>query len=129
MAPRAPASERLPDAEMQSPESVFRLAVHQQAIDPRELLADIEAKRPDRRLVAHAKSGRVFEIARVDAPLLFPDVASVQEEHRAEVAADNRSQLGAERHQRVAANRIPVAERPDLVTAPAADAARPSEEV
>ena len=51
-------SERLTDAEVHAPAPLLRLAVDEQALDRIQLVADVEARRTDRRQVAEARARR-----------------------------------------------------------------------
>src|SRR5256885_16326711 len=84
-------SERLPDRKMNAPAARLLLAVHDQPRDWVELIAEVEADRTDRRLVAKAGADRVTEIAQIEAERIGPDVAGVEEQHAAEVAAQDRA--------------------------------------
>src|SRR5205823_11980053 len=88
-----------------------------------QLIAEVEADRSDRRLVAQTGADRVAQIAQHEGHRLRPDVAAVEEEHAAQVAVQPRAQLLAEREHAVSADRLPrFAERAHLVTPPAANA-------
>ena len=60
------ASERLSNAEVDADAALLRFAVDQQAFDRVELVADVEARRPDGRLVAEARTNGVAQIAEVE---------------------------------------------------------------
>ena len=95
-----------------------------------ELVAEVEADRADRRLIAQARADRVAQIAEVHAPRVGPHVAAVEKQHGAQFAAQLRAQLLAERQHAVAADRQPrVAERADFVPPPSANAGRPAEKI
>src|SRR5262245_38422606 len=97
-------SECLPDAEMDAPAPFLRRAVDEEAVDPIELIAEVEADGADRRLVAESRADRVPQIAGPDVPRSRPDVAGVEEEHAAEVAGEHGAELLAEREHAVAAD-------------------------
>ena len=115
---------------MDTPASRFGLAVDRQARNLTELKSDVEADRPDRRLVAEARADGVVQIAETNTPGIRPDVAAVEKQHAAEIADERRPQLGREREHAVAADRQPrFAERAHLVASPAANRGRAAEEV
>ena len=62
------ASEGLPDAEVHAEAPLLRLAVDEQPLDRIQLIADVEARRTDRRLVAEPGPDGVSQIAEVDVP-------------------------------------------------------------
>src|SRR5689334_7748999 len=113
---------------MDAPAAEILLAVDDQPGNRIELVPEIEADRPDRRLVAEPGPDGVPEIPEVDRPRISPDVARVEEQHAAKVAAQRRAQLLAPREHAVAAERQSVLERADLVAAPSANARRAAEE-
>src|ERR1043166_8187907 len=114
---------------MHAPPPRLRVAVDQESGDRIELPADVETQRPDRRLIADARADRAPQIVQVNVPAVRPHVAGVEEQHRAEAAADPRTPFEAVLEHAVAADREPrVAERADLVAAPASDARRAAEE-
>src|SRR5262249_20229732 len=114
---------------MEAPPPEVRLAVDDEIRRRVELVAEVEADRPDRRLVPQAWADRVPQIAQVEAEGIGPDVPRVEEQHAAEVAANHRPQLFAPAEHAVAADRQAVAERAHLVPPPPADARRAAEEV
>src|ERR1700721_1177701 len=122
-------SERLSDAEVHAPPARLRLAVHQQPGYGIELVSEVEANGPDRRLITQSGSNRVPEIVHVDIPRSGPDVSGIEEGDAAEVAAKHRAQLDARRQHAVTADRQASAQRAQLVGAPAANAGRAAEEV
>src|SRR5437868_15549781 len=114
---------------MHTPAPRLRVAVDHESGNRIELVADVEAERADRRLVAEAGADRVPQVVELQAPAVRPDVARVEEEHGAEAAADARARFGAVLEHAVAANRqARIAERAELVAAPPAHARRASEE-
>ena len=80
-------SKRLADTEVQTETPRLRGAVHQQLRRGIQLIAEVEAERTDRCLISQAGTDRVAEIAGLDAERIRPDIAGVQEQHDAELAA------------------------------------------
>src|SRR6185503_17458370 len=62
----APASECLPDAEVHPEAALLRLPVDEQSVDRIQLIADVEPRRTDRRLIAEAWTHRPSQIGGVD---------------------------------------------------------------
>src|SRR6185312_7979891 len=122
-------SEGLADAEVHAPPSRLGFAVHEQSRDRVELVADVEAKRTDGRLVAEAGADGAAQIVQFDLPAVRPDVAGVEEQDRAEAAADPLAAFEAVLEHAVAADRqARFAQRAELVAPPPANARRPAEE-
>src|SRR5262245_15715334 len=122
--------ERLSDAEVNAPAAIARFAVHEQTGNRVELVAEVEAERTDRRLVAQPRSDRVAKIVELDPERLCPDVAGIEEEHGAEAAAERGAKLLAEQEHAVAADRQSrSAERAHLVASPSANAGGATEKV
>src|SRR5262245_48657659 len=119
--------ERLSDREMNAPPPRVGVAVDDEPRNRVELIAEVEANRTDRRLVAQPRADGVAEIGEVEAPGIRPDVADVEEQHAAQLAAQRRAHFLAPRQHAVAAEREAVGERADLVASPAADAGRAAE--
>src|SRR3954468_13015377 len=71
--------ERLADAEMNAPMTLFRGAVDDQPRDRIELVPEIESHRSDRCLVAQPGANRVVQIVESNAPAICPHVAAVHE--------------------------------------------------
>src|SRR5689334_509698 len=115
---------------MHPPPAGLRLAVDLQAGNRIQLIAEVEADRSDRRLVAEPGADRVAEIAQHEAHRLRPDVAAVEEQDAAEIAVQPRAQLLAEREHAVAADREPrFAQRAHLEASPSTDARGAAEEI
>src|SRR5206468_10958284 len=115
---------------MEPPASSLWRAVHQQAVDGIDLVADIEADRANRRRVTQPGANRVPEIAQREPARALPHVAAVQKQDAAEFAAQRRPDFFAEREHAVAANRqARSAERAHFVAAPAANARCPAEKI
>src|ERR1700730_12812930 len=87
-------SERLSDAEVHAPPAGLRHTVHQQPGNGIELISEVEADRPDRRLIPQSRSNRVPQIVQVDIPRARPDVSGIEERDATEVAVKHRAQLG-----------------------------------
>src|SRR6185295_16988456 len=119
----------LPDAEMKADAARLGCAVHEEAGNRIELVADIKTNRTDRRLIAQSRSDRVAQIAQVESERVRPHVAGVEEQHPAQIAAQHRAQLFADRQQAVAADRQAVDERADLESPPPANARRAAEKI
>src|SRR5262245_37308935 len=125
---RAPL-ERLTNTEVHPPPARLRLAVHQQVVDGVQLIADIETKRTDRRLIPEPDADRVTQIVEPNAAGFGPHVAAVVEEHRAVLPGQRGADFFGDGEHAVAANRHAGAERAHLVTPPAADARGAAEKV
>src|SRR5580704_15435 len=108
---RSSISVCLADAELNAPAMRLGLTVHQQARNRIELVAEVETYRTDRRLIPEPRSDRIAEVVQPDVPAVRPDVSAVEEQHRAEVASDNRARFRTEREQAVASNGQPPVER------------------
>src|SRR5271169_3955732 len=115
-------SVRLADAELNAPPVRLGLTVHQQARNRVELVAEVETHRTDGRLIPEPRPHRVAEIVQPDVPAVRPDVSAVEEQHRAEVASNNRAGFRTECEQAVASNGQSPEQRTYLVGAPPADA-------
>src|SRR5437899_4324714 len=111
-------SERLSDAEMNAPAALLGSAVHDQAVNRIELVAEVEAHRTDGRPIAQASAESVAEILQVDGAGARPDVAGVHERDAAEGATKRRAQFRAGGQQAVAPDRQALDERAHLVAAP-----------
>src|ERR1700682_1391511 len=122
-------SERLSDAEVNAPATCLGRAVHEQAINRIELVAEVEAYRTDGRPIAQANADRVAKILHVDGSGGRPDVAGVHERHAAEGATKRGAQLGAGGQQAVAADRQTLLERAHFVAAPSPNTRRAAEKV
>src|SRR5205823_3554352 len=96
-------SEGLPDAEMNPPPPRLRRAVDEQAGNRIELIADIEAHRTNRRLIPEAGTDCVAQIAERYVSWSGPDVAGVDKDDAAPVAAEHGAQFRARRQRAVAA--------------------------
>src|SRR5439155_27292298 len=94
----------LSDTEVEPPASSLWRAVHQQAVDGIDLVADIEADRANRRRVTQPGANRVPEIAQREPARALPHVAAVQKQDAAEFAAQRRPDFFAEREHAVPAN-------------------------
>src|SRR5260370_20463169 len=83
--PRAPKSERIPEAQEQYHRALRRVAL---AV---ELPAELGAQRADRRQVAEAEAGarlEPFRSGQPDVPPVRPDVAGVEKQGAAQSAED-----------------------------------------
>src|SRR5947207_4754601 len=120
---------RLPDAEVEPPPPLLRLSVDDEARDRIQLIADIEADRTDRCLVAQTRPDGIAKIAEREAARLLPYVAAVEKQNAAQIPAQHGTDFLAERQHAVAANRQPFGQRADFVASPAADAGGAAEEV
>src|SRR5688572_16680855 len=98
-------SESLSDAEMDADAALLRFAVDQQSFDRIELVADVEARRSDRRLIAEARADGIEQIAEVEVLRLAPDVAEIKERDRAELACQRQAHLRRSLEHRQAADR------------------------
>src|SRR5262249_1595095 len=88
-------SEGLPEADEPRRPRLARL--------PIDLRADVEAQRPDRRLVAQPGADRRPQLAEADVGGAREHVAGIDEADDAEAAGDGDAQLGVEQRQAVAA--------------------------
>src|SRR5262245_59450068 len=95
--------ESLADAEVEPPAACLRLAVHEQTWDRVELVADVEANRPNRRLISKTGAYGVAEIVEHDAAGILPDVSRVHEQHHAEPAVQRHASFLADEKHAVAA--------------------------
>src|SRR5262249_19708308 len=124
-----PPLERLSNRKVNAPAAEVRLAVDEQFRRRIQLIPEVEADRPDRRLVSQAGADRGADVAEPEAQGFLPHVAGVHEQHRTEIAVDAGANFLAPREHRVAADRKAVDERAHLVPAPASNARRAAEEV
>src|SRR5262249_52075104 len=123
-----PALKRLTDAEVDPPAARLRAAVDQQSRNRIELVAEVEADRTDRCLIAKPRAHRVAQVAEVETTGIGPDVARVYEEHAAEAALEVEADFLGPGEHAVAADRHAVAERAHFVAAPPPNARRAAEE-
>src|SRR5258707_881720 len=114
---------------MQTVAPRLRAAVHEQARNRIQLIAEVEPDRSDRRLVTQSGTDRVLQVVKVDAPRPGPHVPGIEKEHAAEVAVQDRPQLLAEPEHAVAADRLTRDERADLVPSPSADTGGAAQEI
>src|SRR5262252_9275159 len=115
---------------MHAPAPRLRLAVHFQSRNRIQLPAEVEANRPDGRLISQPRSDGVAQVAKVESQRSGPHVAAVEEQHYAEIAVKDDAQFLAEREHRVAADRKAVGtQRAHLVSPPPANRCRTTEEV
>ena len=91
--------------------------------------AEVESERPDRRIITNPWPDADTQIAQIIAWRSTVDIASIDEHHAAEVAADREAQLNAPDQQAVAAKGSPfVVQWADPIRGIAANAARPARE-
>src|SRR5438477_4113610 len=122
-------SARLSNAEMNAPTALLGGAVHDQAVNRIELVAEVKAHRTDGRPIAQTSAEGVAEILQVDGAGARPDVAGVHERHAAESATKGRAQFRAGGQQAVAADRQALYERAHFVAAPPPNTRRAAEKV
>src|SRR5436190_2196312 len=101
----APSSKRLSDAEVNPPPAGLWCSVDEQARDWIQLIPKVEPNRADWCLVAEARADRVPEIAQIEGPRLFPDVAAVEEQHTAQISLEGGAHLRCKREHAVAPER------------------------
>src|SRR5439155_22898923 len=123
-------SKRLADAEMEAPPSCLWRGADQQTRNGIELVADVESKRTDRRLITESRADRITEIAELECERIGPDVAGIEKHDGAPIAAQRAAKLFAHQEHAVAAQRQSrSAERTHLVPSPSANRRRAAEEV
>src|SRR5690349_20569880 len=61
-------SEGLTDAEVDAPVALLRITIDPEVVDLRQLVAEIESRRSNRREIAQARTDGVTEIADVEVP-------------------------------------------------------------
>src|SRR5204863_5243914 len=98
-------SKRLSNRKMHAPATGLRAAVHQKIGNWIELISEVEPDRADRGLITQTGSDGIAKIVEPVGAGFRPDVPAVEEQHAAEISAQHRSQLFAERNHAVAANR------------------------
>src|SRR5262249_5180358 len=107
---------------MDAPPPRLRLAVDLQSRNRIQLPAEVEADRPDGRLIAQPRSDGVPQVAKVESHRVRPDVATVEEQHHTEIAVKDGAHFLAEREHRVAADWEAVgAQRAHLISPPPAN--------
>src|SRR4051812_22818465 len=90
---------------MHAPPPRLRVAVDEKSGNRIELVADVEAQRPDRCLIAQAGAHGAAEVVELQAPAVRPDVARVEKQDAAEAAVDARARFQAVLEHAVAADR------------------------
>src|SRR5665213_3771634 len=104
---------------MDAPVARLGLAVHEQAGDVVELVAEVESNRANGRLIPKAGADVIPQIAEVHRRAVGPYISGVGEDHTAEISADHGAHFLAHGDQTVAAERNPrVADRAHLVASP-----------
>ena len=109
---------------------VCRLAIDDEIGNRIQLIAEVESQGSHRRPVAQTGPHVIPQVVQPDVAGVRPDVAAIDEQHAAQFLEQVRAQLDARREHAVPAQRqAGIAERTDLVSAPAAKAGRPAEKV
>src|SRR5215831_14295693 len=104
---------------MDPPTSGLGTAIHDQARNRVELVAEVEANRPDGRLVAKPGTDGVPQIVQMELGAAGPHVSRVEKDHAAKLAPDDGSRLLRESKQAVAADgQSRAAQRADLIASP-----------
>src|SRR6185503_2864827 len=121
--------ERLADAEVNAPRARLRFAVHLQVRDPIELIAEIDARRTDRREISETGACGVDESRRhVERPVRH--VAEIEEGDASELADQRLADFGRSfQHRQPSDRQAKAAEGADLEASPAANARCTAQEV
>src|SRR5262245_57519257 len=89
-----PTSERLADAEMHAPAARLGLTVHQQSGDWRQLVAVVEADRPDRGEIPQPEARIRPQRVELERARLGPGVAGVDEDDATQFSPDRKPHFG-----------------------------------
>src|SRR5690606_37635280 len=123
-------SERLPYREVDAPVPRLGLATHDEAVDGRQLVPEVETHGPDRRGIADPRARVHAQRAEVDVAASPPHVAGVNEADEPQALGHGNARLDRRLEQREATDRqAGVGERADVVAAPATEARRAAQEV
>src|SRR5262249_39616345 len=115
---------------MDPPVPRFRLAVHDQLVLRRQLIAHVHSYGADRCVVSHSGSDVITEVGKLVVELAAPDVPAIEKRDTAEAAFDGKAQLGREVELAEAADgQAPAARGPNLESPPSAKIRRAAEEV